>query len=284
MRSVISASRRTDIPAFYLPWLLDGIRTDSVAIANPLNRAQTRSVSLRPKDVAWFVFWSRNYAVWLRNRDAFANYQCAFHFTITAGHEFVEPDVPKTEVAIAQAEALVKHYGPERFFWRYDPIVFWRDGDGLHTNHDESVFRRLCHELGAMGVKTCTISIATLYRKTVARMARAGVAPVDLSNDARLALGSSLRDIAGESGIELCACCSPDLLNIPGITQARCIDGGLLTRLGGERVSVASGSTREGCGCTKSIDIGDYEQQPCGYDCLYCYAHPSGRRFRDTEL
>ena len=282
MRSVISASRRTDIPAFYLPWLLDGIHSGSVRVANPLNRAQTKVVSLRPDDVAWFVFWSRNYAVWLRNREQFADYRCAFHFTITAANEFTEPGVPKVEVAIAQAESLVTHFGPERFFWRYDPIIYWRDADSVRTNHDEAAFTRLCRELGAMGVTTCTVSIAALYRKTVTRMARAGVVPVELSSDARRALVRGLRDIACAYGIELRACCTPDLLSVSGVEQARCIDGELLTRLGGERVSVASGSTREGCGCTKSVDIGDYEQQPCGYDCVYCYANPSGRRFRDV--
>ena len=278
MRAVISASRRTDLPAFYMPWLLDRLRAGQVEVANPFRREQVRLVSLRPEDVAWFVFWSRNYGAWLRHRQAFAEHRVAFQFTITAGNPLLEPRVPPVERAIRQAEALTRHYGGERVFWRYDPIICWRDADGrVQTNHRGDVFRQLCRELGALGVRQCTVSFAAFYRKVRVRMAQVTprIEPLDPPTDARRRLACELRDVAGEHGITLAACCTADLLDVPGIAQSRCIDGELLSRLGGERVSCAKAATRAGCGCTASVDIGDYERQPCRYGCLYCYANPA---------
>ena len=45
---IISASRRTDIPAFYSEWLMNR------------NPAQVREVSLHPGDVECFVFWTKD--------------------------------------------------------------------------------------------------------------------------------------------------------------------------------------------------------------------------------
>ena len=32
---------------------------------------------------------------------------------------------------------------------------------------------------------------------------------------------------------------------------------------------------KAGCGCTVSVDIGSYRQQPCYHNCLFCYANPA---------
>jgi hypothetical protein len=275
MRSVISASRRTDLPAFYLPWLLDAIRNRVVHVANPHNRTQVRRVSLDAVDVAWFVFWSRNYSAWLRHREAFSEYKCAFHFTITSGDPLMEPSVPTVDAALRQVEQLAQHYGGERVFWRYDPIIHWRESSGaVRTNHHLDTFGRLARELGTMGVKQCTMSFAQYYAKVRLRMKQRGIAPVEPSDDVKLSIATELRDIATANGISLSSCCSTLPAGVTGIDSAKCIDGSLLTRLGGEPVSVARNATRDGCSCTKSIDIGDYQQQPCAHGCLYCYANP----------
>jgi len=283
MRNVISASRRTDLPAFYTPWLLERFEAGYADVQNPFRAGQVRRIGLKPEDVAWIVFWSRNYRVWLRHREAFREYRTAFHFTITTGHPLLEPGVPSVDDALDQAETLARLYGGERLFWRYDPIVCWCDSSGaVLTNHDDDVFERLCRELGSFGVRQCTISFAHFYPSVRRRMARLRppAEPVDPDTAARHRFVEHLRDVAGAHRITLAACCTEDLLQVAGVAQAHCIDGALLTRLGGEAVSTARSSTRAGCGCTKSIDIGDYNAHRCGYDCLYCYASPSLRRFR----
>lgn len=45
---IISASRRTDIPAFYAQWFINRVRAGFCAVPNPYNRQQISRVSLLP--------------------------------------------------------------------------------------------------------------------------------------------------------------------------------------------------------------------------------------------
>ena len=57
---IISASRRTDIPAFYAEWMVQRLREGYCTVANPFNRNQVTRISLKPEDVDAIVFWTRN--------------------------------------------------------------------------------------------------------------------------------------------------------------------------------------------------------------------------------
>ena len=53
---IISASRRTDIPAFYAAWMVRRLREGYCTVADPYNRDQVPRVSLSPEDVDAMVF------------------------------------------------------------------------------------------------------------------------------------------------------------------------------------------------------------------------------------
>ena len=57
---IISASRRTDIPAFYAEWFMSRIRAGFCRVVNPYNPSQATRVSLHREDVEVVVFWTRN--------------------------------------------------------------------------------------------------------------------------------------------------------------------------------------------------------------------------------
>jgi len=57
---IISASRRTDIPAFYSKWFMNRVREGWCHVPNPFNKKQITLVSLRPEEVEAVVFWTRN--------------------------------------------------------------------------------------------------------------------------------------------------------------------------------------------------------------------------------
>jgi hypothetical protein len=57
---IISASRRTDIPAFYSKWFMNRIYEGKVVVYNPYNKCGYE-VSLNPKNIDAIVFWSKNY-------------------------------------------------------------------------------------------------------------------------------------------------------------------------------------------------------------------------------
>ncbi|MBN2426410.1 MAG: DUF1848 family protein [Calditrichaceae bacterium] len=276
MKTVISASRRTDIPAFYLPWFMSKIRTGSVDVINPFNRNQVRTVDLSADKVAWIVFWSRNYAPLLMEKDAFAAYQLFFHFTILSPSLMEKAGIPLSR-AVHQAQELSRIYGADHITWRYDPVVFWKDGAHIRTNFKADDFRMLCRELSAAGLSRCYTSIAYPYNKFIKRFnekypqLELSIPGIEQEN----AVVSRMVDIASEYEIKVYSCCTERLLSIPGVHPASCIDGALFNRLSkSEKVSVIVRPTRKGCRCTESVDIGDYLNQPCPFGCIYCYANP----------
>lgn len=254
-------------------------RRGHVEVANPLYRRRTTRISLRPDDVAWIVFWSRNYGVFPRFAAHFEPYRLYFQFTINPPEPWLEAHVPPPSAALRQAEWLAARYGGACIAWRYDPIACWRRGERESTNYDPQFFAWLCQELAALGVRRCFTSFADHYAKVQRRLARfdTGATWIDPPAVQKRAWASELAAIATAHGIALLACCEPTIEDVPGLAAGACIDGRLLTTLGGERVSTARSSDtqvagRAACRCTRALDIGDYGRQPCGYRCLYCYA------------
>jgi hypothetical protein len=63
---IISCSRRTDIPAFLMEWVIQQIENGYVDVVNPFNRNQISRISLNPKDVKCWVWWSKNFENWIK--------------------------------------------------------------------------------------------------------------------------------------------------------------------------------------------------------------------------
>ena len=55
---IISASRRTDIPAFYARWFMRRIAEGFVVVRNPRNARQFRRIELTPERVDALIFWT----------------------------------------------------------------------------------------------------------------------------------------------------------------------------------------------------------------------------------
>ena len=171
MKTVISASRRTDIPAFYLNWFIEKINQGYIEVQNPRYKKQVKRVDLNPDQVGWIVFWSRNYKQFLKNKDYFDAYNLFFHFTILTGHVLLEKHQLAQKDALAQLTQLVHQYGPASVIWRYDPIVVLSAGDSFETNFDKKNFRLLCMAFSAMGGTRCYFSFVTDYQKFKRRLA-----------------------------------------------------------------------------------------------------------------
>ena len=276
MKTIISASRRTDIPSFYLDWFKNAVKQGRLEIRNPFYPKQNKTVDLTPDAAGWIVFWSRNFSKFLRSKDFFDAYNLFFHFTILPKSK-LEKAALKTGTALKQMETLVEHYGADRIIWRYDPLVFWQEAGKTCTNLEIEQYKKLCREIGAMGVKRCYTSFVFPYKKFSARFAKkfpaAGILNPDFNRQSEIL--QEMTDTAEFHGLSVYSCCSDELLNIAGVKKGRCIDGSLLNSLSSDTVvSRAKSPTRNDCGCTKSIDIGDYRRQPCPFGCIYCYANP----------
>jgi hypothetical protein len=274
--NVISASRRTDIPAWYGTWFRNRIAAGAASYRNPFG-GQMHTVSLAPEDVIAFVFWTRNATPFLPVLDEVlaAGYRAAFQYTITDYGLPVEGSSASAAEAVEGFLRTVERLGPDAVRWRYDPIIL---GPGMnrefHLANFESLLKRLKGWSG-----TCHTSFAQFYRKTRRGLAAAAggdeAAYLDPPDEEKLALARELRAMAAAAGIELVSCCYP-LLEKAGIPQGRCVDADLIRRLRPDLESpgLKPRPTREGCGCAASRDIGAYDTCPGG--CAYCYANRSG--------
>jgi hypothetical protein len=276
LKTVISASRRTDIPAFYLKWFIQHLKQGFIRVENPFNAKQVRNIDLRPDSVEWIVFWSRNFHTFLKHRHAFLDYNLFFHFTILERSLFDLASPPVYE-SVAQMKKLAKLYTPDVIVWRYDPLIFWQQENVVCSNHNPDTFAGLCREISSAGIRQCYISLVHPYQKFLTRLKTkypgiSHVAPSEMELENTI---SKMVEIACDFSIQLSACCTENLETYQGIGHGKCINGSYLNVLmGTKKVSEAKAGTRPGCGCTRSTDIGNYARHPCHSGCLYCYANP----------
>jgi hypothetical protein len=279
MKTVISASRRTDLPRFHYPWLQACLARGEAVVANPRFPENTYRVDLSADKVHTIVLWSKDFANVLREPGYLADYNLYFHYTINNYSPRLEPGVPAYADSLRTLAGLLARYRPAQFTIRFDPVIISTGGEpdptpGKPGRARLAAFARLCRDLAALGLAAgrLTTSYVALYPHVARRLGAAdslGLTP--LSGDTLRLFFQRLAETAGEHGLTLHACASPALAGVPGLTSGRCIDGPLLEELFGGRVSRAADSgQRQACGCSKSSDIGGYDQR-CRFGCLYCY-------------
>lgn len=279
MKRVISASRRTDLVAFFPQWLAGAVRKEKAIFRGPSGRISVANLS--PGNVHTFVLWSKNFSNLIENRDGLRDGlrkydQLYFHFTITGlGGTLIEKDVPVPGDALLQLEPLFLLAGrPERISLRFDPVIYWQEGGAIRTNLP--FFEKLAEKAASLRIQNIRFSFAQWYGKSKRRAERLGFEFIDPELEVKRKDASCLAAMAGRYGLNL-YCCSQDFLaGIPGIQPSACIDGRLLQALhpAGLPVSIKKDRTqRRECCCTESVDIGSYTQT-CPHSCVYCYANP----------
>lgn len=277
---IISASYRTDIPAFYSPWLAARLAEGYALVRNPYGGKPSR-VSLAPADVDGFVFWTRNArpAELVFEQLASAKTPFMVQYTVTGYPAALERSVPPAEAALAEIRTLRDRYGPRAVVWRYDP-VFWS------SLTPPDFHRRQVAELSEAlrgAVDEVVFSAAHIYRKTrrntEASAAHAGFDWYDPEMEEKTALLRELAGIAAAAGMTPSLCAQPDLLGQP-LAPARCIDAERLSDIAGREVKARRKGNRTGCMCSESRDIGAYDS--CPHGCVYCYAVERRERAKDA--
>jgi len=275
---VISASRRTDIPAFYSRWFANRIRAGYADVPNPFNPSQVRHVDLRPEAVDAIVFWTRNprpLLAHLRQLDD-GGYNYYFLYTITGYPKLLEPNLPDIDHSVDTFKELGDRIGPERVIWRYDPIV-------LSSITDPDFHRRNFERLASLlegASRRVIISFVDFYKKTRSRLSHIssdnGIQwmQFDSENSKHNHMLIDMRQIADASGISMQSCAEEYNLAACSITHGSCIDYCLINDLFKLDLRYKKDpSQRKSCLCGLSVDIGAYNT--CGYNCQYCYANTS---------
>lgn len=263
---IISASRRTDIPAFYSEWFFNRIKEGYVDVRNPMNVHQVSRVSLSPEVVDCIVFWSKNPQPMLNRLDELKDYMYYFQFTINAYDKEFEVAVPRKERVINTFKNLSDIIGPKRVIWRYDPILLTEKVSlAYHVRYFEEIAKRLSGY-----TNTCVISFVDLYRKTKNNLKETKAC--EPSKSEMMELAKKLNHIAGQYGMTIQTCAEEIELESVGIRHGGCIDKKLIEDLLGVKLMVGKDQNqRKECGCVQSVDIGEYNT--CGHGCKYCYAN-----------
>ena len=90
---IISASRRTDIPAFYSEWFFNRIKEGNVLVRNPMNIHQVSRIALTPDVVDCIVFWTKNPKPMINRLSELEKYCYYFQFTLNSYAKDIEPNV-----------------------------------------------------------------------------------------------------------------------------------------------------------------------------------------------
>ena len=275
---IISASRRTDIPAFYADWLMNRLRSGYCLVSNPWNPKQVSRISLVEADIDAIVFWTKNPAPlmpYLPEIDGMGLKYC-FLFTLNDYPADLEPHVPELASRIQTFRELSAVIGKQRLTWRYDPIIISRRFD---PDYHALAFKRIADNLSG-STDRVIVSIADFYAKTKRRLSAVESATGDaFIRDPFTFSGfpdmtRSMSVTAAKNGMTIQSCAEDDRLEAMGIKPGKCIDDGLLKRALGISVSGRRDSgQRPKCLCVESRDIG--ANNSCRHGCEYCYATSS---------
>ncbi|WP_428568886.1 MAG: DUF1848 domain-containing protein [Solidesulfovibrio sp. DCME] len=277
---IVSASRRTDIPAFYAKWLMGRLRAGFCEVKNPFNANQVSRVSLDPADTEAIVLWTRDPRPLVPHLPEMLSlgHEPFFLFTLMDNPRALDPKCPGPEVSVPAFAALAEAL-PGRVTWRYDPLVIT---EKTPPDWHRVTFARLCRALAGLTDRV-VVSFVEPYRKIAGRMrelAAAGYPLVPLADGAAVELLLDLRDIAAARGLTLATCCQPEVFQAAGIAAARCIDPDWIEAgIGAALPGGKDPHQRPGCGCAPSKDIGAYDR--CLFGCRYCYATASETRARE---
>jgi len=262
---IICASRRTDIPAFHSEWFMNRLRAGYVLVRNPMCRNLVERVSLDRKDIDCIFFMSKNpipIESHLNEIEALG-FDYTFQVTITPYGKDMEPNVPMKADISDCCRRISGRIGRDRMLWRYDPVLF---NDSIGIEYHRRKFDLMCREASEW-TDRCVFSFIDMYGK----LERAG------ANSFRQATESEMDQFARmaaktaeEYGMVLSYCSPKRDYSQYGIGSEGCFGPKHLNKLG-IPYEMLQKPIREGCGCVKSIDIGQYDT--CLHDCIYCYAN-----------
>ncbi len=275
---IVSASRRTDIPAFYSQWFINRIQAGYCQVPNPFNPRQESHIPLDPDRTEAIVFWTRYprplfpHLKMLDER----GFRYYFLFTVLDYPRLLEPRTPPLSASLNLFQRLADRIGPDRVIWRYDPVFFSKlSPPAFHQDRFAWIAGRLAGYCSQV-----IVSQAHLYRKVKTRLAALqakGLHPTELSLQRRDRLFSKMATIAGQCGMGISSCAQQTPL--AGIPAGACIDPALIWKLWKIPIRAPKDTgQRKHCRCVQSRDIGMYES--CPFGCQYCYATTDFSRAR----
>ena len=311
MPMIISASRSTDIPAFYVDWFFHRLKKNYSAWTNPFNGLKSY---VSYQNTRFIVFWSKNPRPLLAHLDELKerNIGCYIQYTLNDYvEEGLEKGVPSLEERIDTFKQLVDKMGKGRVIWRFDPLIL-TDKISL-----EDLLRKV-ENIGDLlqgYTEKLVFSYAdiALYKKVKANLDKSHVCYQEWTEPQMEEFAKRLSELNEKWHYELATCGEKIDIEQYGIQHNHCVDDNLMIRFAhhdkalmdflGVEVKPIENSLfgmepipansimlnetqyaikkkdnrdkgqRQFCGCMESKDIGEYNT--CPHLCEYCYANAS---------
>ena len=302
---IVSASRSTDIPAFYADWFFHRLKVGYSAWTNPFNGVKSY---VSYKNTRFIVFWSKNPRPLLTHLDYLKerNIECYIQYTLNDYEkEGLERGVPNLLSRIDTFKQLIDKLGNGRVIWRFDPLILT----------DVISIDALLSKIEFIGdliygyTEKLVFSFADIlsYRKVRANLEKSNIFYHEWKEPQMLVFAERLAELNKKWGYTLATCGEKVDLQQFGIEHNHCIDYDLIVRfahddkdlmdfigatikkrkydlfgepepipasailLSNDRYVIKDGGQREFCGCMRSKDIGEYNT--CPHLCEYCYAN-----------
>lgn len=264
MKRIISCSYKDDTPAFFSE---EFFRNYSRGFAMINTKHGPKAVSLKPADVACIVFWTKNPSDHFLQNMKTLRVPFYIQWTISGYEKDLEPKVPDKEEIVARFKQAVRTIGPNRVWWRYDPILI---SDKYTVEYHKKKFMELTEAL--TGYTThCVISFLDEYGK-IQNEIKAGAMRAPAITEIK-DMAAHFSRMAAAAGITV-QTCSEGQYDLSGydIMEAPCVDAKFIEEEFGLRLdpSIKAPSSFRRCKCAVNTDIGTYHR--CRHDCKYCYA------------
>jgi len=266
---IISASRRTDIPAFFLESFLKDLKSELFQVKNPYNRKIFFISTLKTRAI---VFWTRNPVPILSKLSLLKDYKYYFLITVTDyKKENLEPNMPDVKERIKNFIKLSEVCGPLKCIWRFDPVLLTLK---LSINELLDRISFIAQHLKGYTNELIFSFVDTKYKK----IKNKNLEIYSPSQEERIVLADNISKICKENNLTPITCATEEDFQNFGIIKDGCISKRYLQRLNDEILNKwlilndhkKDPGQRKSCLCLPSIDIGTY--RTCNYNCKYCYA------------
>ena len=306
---IVSASRSTDIPAFYADWFFNRLRVGYSAWTNPFNGVRGY---VAYADTRFIVFWSKNPKPLLRHLDYLNehNINCYIQFTLNDYEaEGLERGVPPLAERIDTFKTLVDKLGKGHVVWRFDPLILT---DRIGIDDLLRKIRQIGDQLRGYTEKLVfSFADIALYKKVRNNLEKGGVNYSEWTSEQMVDFAKRLVKLNNDCGWGYTLATCGEVADLEGVEHNHCVDDDLMVRLahnddklmkflgveihtienslfGAEPVpsgaimlnanqyAVKKKDNRDkgqriACGCMVSKDVGEYNT--CPHQCEYCYAN-----------
>lgn len=277
---IISASRATDIPAFFAKEFIENLKKGYQYWKNPYNGKESL-ISL--SKTRFVVFWTKNAAPMIPYLDYLDKNGINYYFNYTVNDyqaEGLEEKLPNLKKRIDTFKELSYKVGPEKVIWRYDPLILLK---GQNIEYLVQKITNIADSLHTYTNKLVFSFVETNYRKVQINLKRRQVEIETINSAAKQNIAAQIAKYIKPYKLEIATCAEKEDFKHLKINKNKCIDDTLITKIANSdqklinfindlkcKNKLKDKSQRTECNCILSKDIGSYNS--CYYNCTYCYA------------